>query len=136
MTFELAVAKQINTYFKTNNKLGLAYRLKQSKFTSQKCDIIVDSPSGYIAIECKTTKYGLYFSSNFSEGQVTAMTDFVLQSGRRGFLVVKFKKITSCVPWAEVQKIYQAGRKGLNSLFENYQVDFKNENWAQILFSN
>ena len=136
VSFELYIVKVLNKAFNDTPCTGLAYRLKQARFTSQKCDVIVDSPKHYWAIQCKTTKYGLFFSSNFSEGQVTQMSNFLKLTGRKGYLFVKYNKLVSVIPWRIVDDIFTKGGKGIPlAVQEQYAVDFTIANWLDIVSS-
>ena len=70
--FEWALVRALNSFFKKDGIAAIAYRLKQSRFSGQFTDILVDSriPEYYLAIECKSldarkTK-SLYFKQHFS----------------------------------------------------------------------
>lgn len=125
--YEQKLVKLLNESFKKNEIKGIAYRLKQAKFCGQICDILVDSPhkNFYLAIECKTTKYGLFFSSNFSNGQVESISQFIEQSGRNGYLALLDRKQNYLVPWIVVKELHKEGKKGLNqTILEPYKVSY------------
>ena len=70
--FEWALTNALNAFFEKDGVAAIAYRLKQSPFSAQFMDILVDSktPEYYLAIECKSldarkTK-SLYFGRYFS----------------------------------------------------------------------
>jgi hypothetical protein len=96
--FERQLVKSFNTYFKGNGIKGIAFRLKQHRFTHQYLDVIVDSlhPDYYLGIECKSisTDKGakaLYFTQHFTTDkqgshQVDRMSEYLRLSGRKGFL--------------------------------------------------
>jgi Holliday junction resolvase len=98
--FEREIVHCLNRFFKTHHIQGFAYRLKQHKFTSQYVDVLVDSlnPSYYLSIECKSIiDRKLYFSQHFHSDknnvhQVDAISDFLLKTGRIGFLAVEFRQ--------------------------------------------
>lgn len=116
VNFERDVVKSFNLFF--DGKKGVAYRLRQSKYNDQTIDVLVDSPDyGYLCIECKTTSSDvLYFSRDFTKNtknqknQVENITNFIENSGRRGFLFVNFKNINSkkcyVMDWDLVYRIY------------------------------
>jgi len=111
--FEREIAKCFNEYFERVGAKGYAYRLKQSRFITQYVDVLSDSldPRYYLAIECKSLKgKKLYFTQHFHEDkngihQVDAISDFILKTGRRGFLAVEFRagagkpKEAYLLPW-------------------------------------
>ena len=82
------------------NELAIIYRLKQSRFCSQVCDLLVDSKSSkyYLAIECKhrKDKISLSFNGDFSEskegGQLERLETFCQLSGRIGLIIFKARK--------------------------------------------
>ncbi len=53
--FEWALVSALNSFFEKDGIAAIAYRLKQSRFSGQFMDILVDSkiPEYYLAIECK-----------------------------------------------------------------------------------
>lgn len=111
------------------NDSGIAYRLKQAKFTSQIIDILVDSKKhGYFGFECKSVMYNpkkpIYFSSNFTvnnkgEHQITLISDFLRKSGREGFIIIEQRKgkgnknITHVVPWDYLNKVFNDNFVGI-----------------------
>ena len=99
--FEWALVNALNSFFEKDGIAAIAYRLKQSRFSGQFMDILVDSkiPEYYLAIECKSldarkTK-SLYFKQHFSLAagahQMTRETDFITRSGRQGILAVELR---------------------------------------------
>jgi hypothetical protein len=109
---------------------GIAHRKKQHRYSSQLCDILVDSanPAFYLAIEAKSVKTAstnkLYFSQHFSESndghQVDRISRFVDRSGRTGYLFVELKRGTGyprrafLVPWPVVHDLYDEGEAGIS----------------------
>jgi len=81
-------------------QLAVIYRLKQSRFCSQVCDLLVDSRNTnyYLAIECKhrKDKISLSFSGDFSEskegGQLERLETFCQLSGRKGIILFRSRK--------------------------------------------
>lgn len=119
--FERAVAKAFNTYFEENNLTGYAYRRKQSRFTSQVVDVLVDSPDiGYHAIECKSKKaeYGklLNFKSAFPSTdnghQIPRTTRFADKTGRTPLLAVEYRhgrgqpREAHLYQWNDVERLF------------------------------
>ncbi|MCJ7450493.1 MAG: hypothetical protein MUP58_02025 [Candidatus Nanohaloarchaeota archaeon QJJ-9] len=127
--FERELVKAFNRFFEENHIDGIAYRRKQHRFSSQFCDLLVDSdhPDYYMAIENKSLKTSknntLYFSQHFSEAndkhQVERITDFVEKSGRKGFLAVELRRGRGksrkafLVPWKVVDRKYETEAVGL-----------------------
>ncbi|MCJ7429455.1 MAG: hypothetical protein MUP66_03630 [Candidatus Nanohaloarchaeota archaeon QJJ-5] len=127
--FERALVNAFNRHFEEQGLNGIAYRRKQHRFSSQFCDVLVDSghPDYYLAIENKSLKVPdntmLYFSQHFSEAndrhQVERITDFVERSGRDGYLAVELKRGRGkprkayLVPWAEIDRKYTTNAVGL-----------------------
>ena len=128
--FERALVNAFNRFFEEEEIEGIAHRKKQHRFSSQLCDVLVDSPHEmfYLAIENKSVKTKstnkLYFSQHFSmsdEGhQVKRISDFVDRSGRKGFLAVELKRGVGrprkafMVPWTDVRERYQGGEAGFH----------------------
>jgi Holliday junction resolvase len=128
--FERALVNSFNKFFAEEDIDGIAHRKKQHRFSSQLCDVLVDSPHEmfYLAIENKSVKTSstnkLYFSQHFSESdkghQVERISDFVDRSGRTGFLAVELKRGRGrsrkayMVPWGAVREAYQDGSSGLH----------------------
>lgn len=127
--FERALVNSFNNFFEEEDIDGIAHRKKQHRFSSQLCDVLVDSPHDmfYLAIENKSVKTGstnkLYFSQHFSSSngghQVERISDFIDRSGRTGFLAVELKRGRGrsreayMVPWGEVRERYESGSSGI-----------------------
>ena len=128
--FERALVNAFNRFFEDEEIEGIAHRKKQHRFSSQLCDVLVDSPHEmfYLAIENKSVKTKstnkLYFSQHFSVSdgghQVERISDFVDRSGRKGFLAVELKRGVGrprkafMVPWTDVRAKYQDGETGFH----------------------
>ena len=128
--FERALVNSFNEFFQQEDIEGIAHRKKQHRFSSQLCDVLVDSPheSFYLAIENKSVKTQstnkLYFSQHFSKSeeghQVERISDFIDRSGRKGYLAVEFKRGRGksreayMVPWKDLRKAYQQDQTGLH----------------------
>ena len=122
--FEREIVHCLNRFFKTHHIQGFAYRLKQHKFTSQYVDVLVDSlnPSYYLSIECKSIMdKKLYFSQHFhvdkdKDNQVDAISDFLIKTGRIGFLAVEFRQGPGkaseafLIPWPVVVEHFRANK--------------------------
>lgn len=127
---ERAIVNMFNDYFENSDVEGIAHRKKMSRFTSQLCDVLVDSdtPEFYQAIEAKSIKAHknnkLYFSQHFSKNeeghQVERITDFIKKSGRTGHLCLELKhgrgKARECymLPWRFIHQAYTEDDVGLN----------------------
>jgi len=128
---ERAIVKMFNNFFQdsNNNLKGVAHRKKQHRFTSQLCDVLVDSPHKefYLAIEAKSIKAHknnkLYFSQHFSENQeahqVERISDFIKNSGRKGYLCLELKRGRGkkrqgvFLPWHFIDFAYNKDEVGL-----------------------
>ncbi len=127
--FEWALVSALNSFFERDGIAAIAYRLKQSRFSAQFMDILVDSkiPEYYLAIECKSldarkTK-ALYFKQHFSLAagahQMKRETDFITRSGRQGILAVELRygagkaRTAHLVSWGEIFQRYNAGETGI-----------------------
>ena len=120
--FEGQLVDAINHWFEENGDKGVAYRLKQAKYTSQWLDVLVDSPQRYMGIECKSIKTRtvnkIYFTQHFSDNQVERITDYLNESGRDGFLAVELRRGRGrsrkafIIPWDKVDKAYTSGQVG------------------------
>ncbi|HUK93052.1 MAG TPA: Holliday junction resolvase, partial [Methanomicrobiales archaeon] len=101
---------------------GFAYRLKQSKWSTQYVDVLVDSldPRYYCAIECKSI-HGkkLYFSQHFHVDknhvhQVESISAFLSRTGRRGYLAIEFRfgsgktREAYLIPWDALVRFYKS----------------------------
>jgi len=119
--FERKTAHAFNNYFKENDIKGYAYRRKQSRYTSQVVDVLVDSPEiGYHAIECKSKKaeYGkrINFKSAFpttdNGHQIPRTTRFAEKTGRTPLLAVEYRhgrgqpREAYLYEWEDVEKLY------------------------------
>ncbi len=128
--FEWALVSALNSFFEKDCITAIAYRLKQSRFSAQFMDILVDSktPEYYLAIECKSldarkTK-SLYFKQHFSLAagahQMERETDFITRSGRQGILAVELRygagkaRTAHLVSWGEIFQRYNAGETGIS----------------------
>ncbi len=123
--FERVLVRSFNTFFEEHKMKGVAYRLKQHRFTSQFLDVLVDSldPDHYMGIECKSISVdkgakALYFTQHFTTDkngihQIERISDFLLQSGRTGFLAVELKmgvgraREAYMIPWTELCHKYR-----------------------------
>ncbi|MFB6204187.1 MAG: hypothetical protein ABEJ75_00920 [Candidatus Nanohaloarchaea archaeon] len=128
--FERELVNAFNNFFEEEGINGIAHRKKQHRFSSQLCDVLVDSEHEmfYLAIENKSVKTSstnkLYFSQHFSVSdnghQVERITDFLRRSGRKGFLAVELKRGRGrsrkayMVPWDAILEAYEAGETGLH----------------------
>jgi len=127
--FEWALTAALNSFFQRDGVTAIAYRLKQSRFSSQLVDILVDSriPEYYLAIECKSLDArktnALYFKQYFSfaagEHQIVRETEFITRSGRQGILAVELRqgagkaRTSYLVPWGHVYQNFMDGKSGL-----------------------
>lgn len=128
--FERALVNSFNRFFEDEEIEGIAHRKKQHRFSSQLCDVLVDSPHDmfYLAIENKSVKTSstnkLYFSQHFSTSdgghQVARISDFLDRSGRQGYLAVELKRGRGrsrkayMVPWSLVRERYEEGETGIH----------------------
>ncbi len=128
--FERALVNAFNNFFREEEISGIAHRKKQHRFSSQLCDVLVDSPhkTFYLAIENKSVKTSstnkLYFSQHFSnseEGhQIERITEFLNKSGRTGFLAVELKRGKGrsrkafMLPWETIKTRFESGEKGIS----------------------
>lgn len=128
--FERELVNSFNRFFEEEELNGIAHRKKQHRFSSQLCDVLVDSEHEmfYLAIENKSVKTSstnkLYFSQHFSNSkdghQVERISEFVRKSGRTGFLAVEMKRGRGkprkafMVPWRVVDEKYRNGDSGLH----------------------
>lgn len=128
--FERQLVKSFNSYFKEKGIKGIAFRLKQHRFTHQYIDVIVDSlhPDYYLGIECKSisTDKGtkvLYFTQHFTTDkqgvhQVDRMSEYLRLSGRKGFLAVELRqgagrrRTAFAIPWRVVAERFEANKSG------------------------
>jgi len=128
--FERELVNAFNNFFQEEEIDGIAHRKKQHRFSSQLCDVLVDSQHEmfYLAIENKSVKTSatnkLYFSQHFSTSdnghQVERISDFLDRSGRNGFLAVELKRGRGrsrkafLVPWDVIRERYNQGEAGLH----------------------
>jgi len=128
--FERELVNAFNNFFENETINGIAHRKKQHRFSSQLCDVLVDSQHEmfYLAIENKSVKTSstnkLYFSQHFSVSdrghQVERISDFLERSGRKGFLAVELKRGRGrprkayLVPWEVIREKYENGETGLH----------------------
>ncbi|WP_406659961.1 hypothetical protein V7O66_08910 [Methanolobus sp. ZRKC3] len=122
--FERVLVQSFNEYFGETGIKGIAHRLKQHRFTPQFLDVLVDSldPDYYMGIECKSISVdkgakALYFTQHFTvdkkgSHQIERISDFLLRSGRTGFLAVELKmgvghsREAYIVPWTTLYEKY------------------------------
>ncbi len=128
--FERELVNAFNQFFEEEGINGFAHRKKQHRFSSQICDVLVDSKHDmfYLAIENKSVKTDstgkLYFSQHFSSSdgghQVERISEFLERSGRKGYLAVELKRGRGkpreayIVPWETVKEKYEDGEPGLS----------------------
>lgn len=128
--FEWALTHALNAFFEKDSVAAIAYRLKQSPFSAQFMDILVDSktPEYYLAIECKSldarkTKslyFGRYFSRAAGAHQLSRETEFITRSGRQGILAVELRRgagkprTAHLVPWGQIYQSFSEGKSGLS----------------------
>jgi hypothetical protein len=128
--FEWALTNALNAFFEKDGIAAIAYRLKQSRFSTQFMDILVDSktPEYYLAIECKSLDArktrSLYFKQHFSMAagghQMARETQFITRSGRQGILAVELRhgagkaRTAHLVPWGQIYQSFEAGKAGLS----------------------
>lgn len=127
--FERELVNAFNRFFDTNTVNAIAYRRKQHRFSSQFCDILVDSihPEYYLAIENKSISTRatnkLYFSQHFTDNelhQVDRITNFLNKSGRTGYLAVEVKRghgkprKAFLIPWNHVHHRFTADETGIH----------------------
>lgn len=120
--FESKMVKIFKEYILNNKINAVCYRLKQAKFVSQYCDIVIDSfdKDFYLAIECKSItmkkkkkKLEFYFSRYFRKNQIENFNEFINKSGRKGFLAIGYYRSISFIPWSFVYNQYILGFKSI-----------------------
>ena len=127
--FEWSMVNSLNSFFQKEGIAAIAYRLRQSRFSTQLADILVDSktPEYYLAIECKSLDTrktrSLYFKQHFSTAagahQIERETDFITRSGRQGILAVELRhgagksRTAHLVPWGLIFDRYREGEAGV-----------------------
>lgn len=128
--FEHALVNAFNRFFEAEGIDAVAFRLKQSRFTPQPIDILVDSkfPEFYLAIECKSIDalktHAIYFRQHFSiaggDHQLEREDEFVRRSGRTGLLAVELRRGAGrpreahLLPWHAVIEPFRAGEAALS----------------------
>lgn len=98
--FEREIIRCLNRFFLTHHIQGFAYRLRQHRFTGQYVHVLADSlnPSYNLSIVCKSIlDKKLYFSQHFHVDknkvhQVDLISDFLIKTGRIGYLAVEFRQ--------------------------------------------
>ncbi|TGC10982.1 hypothetical protein [Methanolobus halotolerans] len=127
--FERTLVQSFNIYFEESNLKGIAHRLKQHRFTPQFLDVLVDSldPDYYLGIECKSISVdkgakALYFTQHFTidkngSHQIDRISDFLIRSGRTGFLAIELKmgvgksREAYIIPWDVLRdRFHEDGR--------------------------
>jgi hypothetical protein len=123
--FEWELVAALNRFFEVCEIRGVAYRLKQSRYTPQVVDLLVDSPHSeyYMAIECKSLDARkaktLHFSLAGGVHQIERADQFIESSGRRGVLAVELRrgpgkaKTAHLVPWGTVIEGFRSERPGI-----------------------
>ncbi|OPX81285.1 MAG: hypothetical protein A4E50_01122 [Methanosaeta sp. PtaB.Bin087] len=127
--FEWELVAAINRFFEAAGIRGVAYRLKQSRYTPQVVDLLVDSPHPpyYLAIECKSIDARkaktLYFTQHFSAAggvhQIERIDQFIDRTGRRGFLAVELRrgpgrpKTAHLLPWNAAIEAFRSDSPGI-----------------------
>jgi hypothetical protein len=126
---ENQLVKAFNDHFQASGTPGIAFRLKQYRYSRQWVDVLVDSkgpPPLRLGIECKSLKAdakALYFTQHFHRGdgprdQVSDISDFLRLSGREGWLAVELRAPAGqsnrlyLIPWGEVEKRASNGSPG------------------------
>jgi Holliday junction resolvase len=120
--FETQVVHAFQQFCDSTDIKAVAYRYRQLLWHGQFTDIAVDSPDKrfYLGIECKTIQFKkLYFRSNFHNGQIGNMNEFLLRSGRTGFLAIELrhrgtKSEAFIVPWDYVIEKIDNGDTGIS----------------------
>ncbi|PSG99406.1 MAG: hypothetical protein BRC29_04790 [Nanohaloarchaea archaeon SW_7_43_1] len=128
--FERELVNAFNRFFQEEEIEGIAHRKKQHRFSSQLCDVLVDSPHDmfYMAVENKSVKVTstnkLYFTQHFSVSddghQIARISDFLDRSGRQGYLAVELKRGRGrsrkayMVPWSFIRDKYESDGKGIH----------------------
>jgi hypothetical protein len=127
--FEWELVAALNRFFEIEEIRGVAYRLKQSRYTPQVVDLLVDSPHPgyYLAVECKSLDARkaktLYYSQHFSLAggvhQIDRIDRFIEVSGRRGVLAVELRrgpgkpKGAHLIPWKTVIDGFRSQSPGI-----------------------
>jgi hypothetical protein len=123
--FETSLKTKLNKYFVLTDKQAICYRIRQARFSSQFCDLLIDSPflPYYCAIECKKRKEPrLNFKSDFSiiknVHQLDRLSDFCKISGRKGYLFINSKRKTYWITLEDVLELRAKGGKSV-TLFKD-----------------
>lgn len=121
--FEHILVRSFNSFFTKNGIHALAYRLLQTKYQSQRIDIIIDSKEiNCLAIECKSINasnktHKLNFKSHFTTDkngshQIDRITQYRALTGRDVYLAIELRKGAGrpreahLIPWDDVLSIY------------------------------
>lgn len=144
--FERELVKSFNVFFSDHNINGIAYRIKQHRFSAQILDVLVDSldTKYYLGIECKSisTDKGastLYFTQHFSVDksgahQIVKIDEFLKKSGRKGYLAIELRKgsgrtkIAYLIEWNEVMKRFMSNQLGFGvSELDNFSSIYRTD---------
>lgn len=141
---EALLVQKLNDYFHSNRVCALAYRLKQSRFSGQLCDINVDSLDNnwYSAVEVKMKrgKKALNFNSDFTtdingEHQLTRLIEYAKVSGRRPiiYLLCRMGVGRKVLRYSfDAHYIYNCYRNGITSIkakdFDKYNIGWFDTN--------
>ena len=115
--FEYALKKKLSELLDVVGIPAMVYRVKQSRYVVQHCDIKIDSANSqmYSGIECKQLKskkhLELYFSSHMRQKQIVQMTQVLILSGRRGWLAIRSRRAIYGIPWATVTWYFNRGAR-------------------------
>jgi hypothetical protein len=130
-TLERELVRSFNIFFEENKIKGIAYRIKQHKFSTQFLDVLVDSldPDYYLGIECKSISIekgaaSLYFSQHFSrnkngEHQIERISKFLEKSGRKGLLIAELREGSGkprqahAIKWRVIEQSFKENKLGL-----------------------
>jgi hypothetical protein len=144
--FERELVKSFNVFFSEHDINGIAYRIKQHRFSAQVLDVLVDSldTKYYLGIECKSisTDKGastLYFTQHFSVDksgahQIVKIDEFLKKSGRKGYLAIELRKgsgrarIAYLIEWNEVMKRFMSNQLGFGvSELDNFSSIYRTD---------
>ena len=135
--FEYALKNKISATLLKMGIPAMVYRVKQSRYVVQHCDIKVDSanPQMYSAIECKNLNKKnneLYFSSHMRAPQIVQMTEVIRLSGRRGWLAIRNRSGIYSIPWPVVVWYFNRNSRCLPAceIYKYYSMS------PHVLFSN
>ena len=128
--FEWALVNSLNSFFEKDGIAAIAYRLKQSRFSGQLMDILVDSkiPEYYLAIECKSldarkTNRSTSSSTSASPPERTRWrarrSSSPAREGRASWrwscaTAPAKRRSAHLVPWGQIFQSYNAGKTGLS----------------------